>query len=258
MQPPVCVTSSGSPVLTCSSAPPPPVRTSLLPSTDQSPVCFSQSEQRKRRRKEYKRVNFFKELEEDEGGRFVGQMAVSFRKRGGASEKEESLILQDHSQKKRRRKEEGGASKSGAISLYTRVNGFRWVGWEVMWWRHFLSMWIWKDVIGCLCISSSSQNPLLLLHTDGISHTYNQEPGVFPLLSGQWRSSDIIPQFSSNHTVFKLWLSHAPLSPAPMLHLSAAAVETVLNWMRGGAHWNPQHPLRDQTAPPSLSSDHWY
>lgn len=120
--------------------------------------------------------------------------------------------------------------------------------------------------IGCLRVetslfisSSSSQNALLLLQTAGIAQTYSQS-GLSPFVSGQWCSSDIIAQFSSNHSVLRWRLSHAPFhaSPAPMLRLSAVAMETLLNWVRSGACWNPQHPLKDWTAPPSLSSDHWY
>ncbi|XP_037547745.1 proline-rich protein 14 [Nematolebias whitei] len=35
-------------------------------------------------------------------------------------------------------------------------------------------------------------------------------------------------------------------------------METILNWVRSGACWNPLRPLKDWTAPPSLSSDHCY
>ncbi|XP_017297315.1 cyclin-dependent kinase 13 [Kryptolebias marmoratus] len=225
----------GSPALTCSSPPIPPVRTSSSSSSpsssdrDESLSSFSQSGQRKRKRRR-RNNDGFNVPENSEGqkdGRFVGQMAVSFR---GGAEEEESLILHDFSQKKRRRKEEGGASQSeNAISVLVRKNGF----------------------------SSSSQNALLFLQTAGIAQT-NSQSGVFPVFPGQWR--DIITQFFSNNSDFHLWLSHAPfhVSPAPVLHLSAVAVETMVNWVRGGASSNPQQPLRDWTAPPSLSSDHCY
>ncbi|XP_030581613.1 uncharacterized protein LOC115777766 isoform X2 [Archocentrus centrarchus] len=48
------------------------------------------------------------------------------------------------------------------------------------------------------------------------------------------------------------------VSPAPMLHLPAATVEMVLDSVKGGACWSPLRPLKDWTAPPSLSSDHCY
>ncbi|XP_008299640.1 verprolin isoform X2 [Stegastes partitus] len=57
-----------------------------------------------------------------------------------------------------------------------------------------------------------------------------------------------------------LWLCSSSYSfnPAPMLRLSAAAVETLLESVRGRACSSPLRPLRDWTAPPSLSSDHCY
>ncbi|XP_024116941.1 uncharacterized protein wu:fi75a02 isoform X2 [Oryzias melastigma] len=44
----------------------------------------------------------------------------------------------------------------------------------------------------------------------------------------------------------------------PILHLSAVAIETLLDRWRGGASWGSLWPLKDWTAPPSLGSDHCY
>ncbi|KAI4787461.1 hypothetical protein KUCAC02_036448 [Chaenocephalus aceratus] len=80
--------------------------------------------------------------------------------------------------------------------------------------------------------------------------------------SGQWRFSDLT-SFSSNHGVLHIWSLYSSSSssdfrPGPMLRLSAVAVETLSEFVRGGTYGSPQRCLKDWTAPPSLGSDHCY
>ncbi|XP_008400805.1 uncharacterized protein LOC103460428 isoform X1 [Poecilia reticulata] len=159
--------------------------------------------------------------EEEEEERFVGQMAVSVRGRGGPEEEEaEHLVLHDFNQRKRRRRV--GQSEQGFSELLKK-NGY------------------------------SSQHALLPVQAAVIGQTCGQSQGL-AVLPGQWTFSDIITHLSSNRTHLQPWLQN----PAPVLHLSAVAMETVLDWVKGGACWNPLRPLRDWTAPPSLDSDHSY
>lgn len=108
--------------------------------------------------------------------------------------------------------------------------------------------------------SSSSQHASYLLQSAQSGRTCSQSEAL-TISSGQWRFSDLAPPLalSSNHSAFSLWLSSSLsyLNPAPMLRLSAVAVETMSESVRGGACGNPLWPLKDWTAPPSLSSDHW-
>ncbi|XP_043999829.1 uncharacterized protein wu:fi75a02 isoform X2 [Gambusia affinis] len=241
--------SGGPPRITCSSfasssASLPHVITSSSwsPSTSSdrinpTPSCsFSQSEQSRRgsegeevRKRKRKRShegflppgNEEEEEEEEEEEKFVGQMAVSVRGRGGPEDEEaEPLVLHDFNQKKRRRKV---SQSERGFSVLVKKNGY------------------------------SSQHALLPLRAAVIDQTCSQSQGLAVLL-GQWTFSDIINHLSSNRTHQQPWLQN----PAPMLHLSAGAMETVLDWVKGGAHWSPLRPLRDWTAPPSLDSDHSY
>ncbi|XP_053196103.1 proline-rich protein 14 [Scomber japonicus] len=163
-------------------------------------------------------------------------MAVSFRGGGGggggASEEEAPLTLHNFNHRKHRRREEGHASQSEkAISAVVRQNGYR-----------------------ATQVLHSSQHALHLLQ----SQTFSQS-GVFSVSSSQWHFSDFAPPFSlsSNHNALRLWLSPpSSVGSAPMLRLSAVAVETLAS-MRGGV-CGPRRPLKDWTAPPSLSSDHCY
>ncbi|XP_051267802.1 proton channel OtopLc isoform X2 [Dicentrarchus labrax] len=175
--------------------------------------------------------------EEEDAGRFVGRMAVSIR--GGAEEEEEEapLTLHNFIHRKYRRREEGGNGQSEKAVSVVRRNGYR----------------------APALHGSSSQNALLQSAQRG--PTCSQSEGL-SVSSGQWRFSDLpLPlPLSSNHAALHIWLCSAPssFSHAPMLRLSAVAVETMSETVRGGASWSPQRPLKDWTAPPSLSSDHCY
>ncbi|KAM7368503.1 hypothetical protein PAMP_012842 [Pampus punctatissimus] len=212
---------------------------------------FSQSEQRMRRRSSEEEegggrkrsknnhegrggafsvfpVNTAEEEEEEEAhaGRFVGRMAVSFR--GGGVEEEALLTLHNFNHRKRRRREEGNTGQSEkAVSVVARQNGYR------------------------VSHSFSSQNVVM--------QNFSQSD-VFSVSSNQWRFADFTTpvSLSSNHNTFCLWLSSpSSFNPAPMLRLSVVAVETLVS-VRGEACGSPLRPLKDWTAPPSLSSDHCY
>ncbi|XP_041826544.1 uncharacterized protein wu:fi75a02 isoform X2 [Melanotaenia boesemani] len=187
---------------------------------------------RKRRRKNHKEFseNGQKEKEEEEDGRFVGRMVVSFR---GGPEEEMALITL-HSFNHRRRDDRGASQAENAVTAIVRKNGY----------------------------SSPSQHALHILQSAQRSRTCNQSE-AFTVSSGQWCFSNMTPpiSLSTNHSRFCLWLSSAPyppFNPTPMLHLSSVAMETILEWVRGRACWRPLRPLKDWTAPPSLSSDHSY
>lgn len=67
------------------------------------------------------------EDEEEEVGRFVGRMAVSFRgggREGGAKE-ELPLTLHNFNHRKHKRREEGGTSQSEKAVSVVRQNGYR-------------------------------------------------------------------------------------------------------------------------------------
>lgn len=85
--------------------------------------------------------------------------------------------------------------------------------------------------------------------------------------SGRWRYSGFTPPSlhlppSTNRSALRLWL-RSPSSPpfsfptAPMLRLSKVAMDTLADIVKGEARWSPERPLKDWTAPPSLSTDHW-
>lgn len=108
--------------------------------------------------------------------------------------------------------------------------------------------------------SSLSHNSRMhLLQSSYNGQTCSQSEAL-SLSSGLWHFSDFrIPlNLSSNHSAFRLWLCSSSSSRlAFMLRLSAVAMEMMSELMRGGACGNPLRPLKDWTAPPSLSSDHW-
>lgn len=103
----------------------------------------------------------------------------------------------------------------------------------------------------------SSQHALHLLQSaqSGLANSQSEAPC---LSFSQWHFSDFIPPTSqsSNQTFSRLRLCSS-FSLAPMLLLSVVSVETVSEWLWGGAFGSPLRPLKDWTAPPSLSSDHW-
>ncbi|MEQ2179731.1 hypothetical protein GOODEAATRI_028173 [Goodea atripinnis] len=171
-------------------------------------------------------------------------MTVSFIGAEGA--KEESLLIPN--QRKRRRREGGASQSEKAFSVLVRKNGY--------------SPTSYKGVllITYFFISSSYfQHAVLHLQSAVIGQTHNQSKGL-SVSFGQWTFSDIIAPLSHNHIGCDPWLQKTTLSfnPTPMLHLSAVAMEAVLDWVKSGACCSPLRPLRDWTAPPSLSSDHWY
>ncbi|XP_031597767.1 uncharacterized protein wu:fi75a02 isoform X2 [Oreochromis aureus] len=178
-------------------------------------------------------------VEGEADGRFVGQMAVCVRG-GGDKEKEEPLTLYNFSQGKNRRPETGGSSQSErAINVFVRKNGYR---------------------VPLLQHSLSSQHALYILQS-AESLTSSQSE-LFTVPSGKWRFSGFTQPLapSSNRTAFHLRVCSASysVSPVPLLHLPAAAMEMMLDSVRGGACCSPLRSLKDWTAPPSLSSDHCY
>ncbi|XP_035464111.1 uncharacterized protein wu:fi75a02 isoform X2 [Scophthalmus maximus] len=193
--------------------------------------CFSQSDQRReggrdhkeevRGRKRKRKIREDKVQEEEHPGRFVGQMAVSFRE-GGGVEEEAPLTLHNFNQRGK-----GGAGqleKTGG--LISRRNGY----------------------------SSSSL---------GSAQTCSQSE-AFAVSSNQWWFSDFTPPISSLSALCLRFPSSSSsssppsFSTAPMLQLSVVAMETMLDSLRGGACGVPLRPLKDWTAPPSLSDDHCY
>nr|XP_033503092.1 uncharacterized protein wu:fi75a02 [Epinephelus lanceolatus] len=199
---------------------------------------------RKRRRKNHKE-NREEEDEEKDAGRFVGRMAVSFR--GGRGAEEEALLTLHKFNHKKHRREEGGSSQSEKAVSIVRQNGYRV---PLLLLPHSVS-------------GSSSQQALHLLQSAQRGQTCSQSE-AFDISSGQWRFSDITAplSFFSNPHAFHLWhlgfSSTSTFSPIPILRLSAVAVETMSESVRGGACVSPLRPLKDWTAPPSLSSDHCY
>ncbi|XP_075934401.1 uncharacterized protein LOC142933954 isoform X2 [Anarhichas minor] len=250
--------SSCSPALSCSPAHRPPVTASPSSSSSSSdgedsptpPPLFSslsQSAQRRRSREEEEEegrlrkrrknhrgrdVSIFPENrekdeeEEEDVGRFVGRMVVSFRK---GAEEEAPLTLHRFNHRKHRRREAGGAGQSEKAVSVVRQNGYR-----------------------APLLSSSSHHALHLLQSEALN-----------VSSGQWRFSDFTSplSLSFNHGAFHIWhlcSSSSSFNSAPMLRLSVVAVEMMSDSMRGGAIRSPLRILKDLTVPPSLSSDHCY
>ncbi|KAK5851459.1 hypothetical protein PBY51_023010 [Eleginops maclovinus] len=181
---------------------------------------LSQSEERRslikeevrgRKRKNHHRGREQKREEED-AGRFVGRMVVSFRRRRG-EEEEVPITLHKFNHRKQRRKEEGETGQSEKAFSVVRQNGFR-----------------------VLPHSSYSQHALHILQS-----THSQSEAL-NISSGQWRFSDLI-SISSNHCALHIWSlcssSATCFSSAPMLRLSAVAVETLSQSVRGGAYGSP-------------------
>ncbi|XP_022071210.1 uncharacterized protein wu:fi75a02 isoform X1 [Acanthochromis polyacanthus] len=200
------------------------------------PLSSAQSQQKRKRRRSHRGGEFpenreEEEEEKEEGGRFVGRMEFSCR--GG---EEELLTLHSYTQKKRRRREEGGASQSeNTISVIIRKNGCSWP-------------------------HPSSQHAVHILSSSHCGLTFNPS-GDFVISANQWFFSGWDPpfSFSSNHSASRLRFSASSFfNSAHMLRLSAVTMETMLDLVRGGACWRPLRPLRDWTAPPSLSNDHCY
>ncbi|XP_075993424.1 uncharacterized protein LOC142988221 [Genypterus blacodes] len=197
----------------------------------------------KRQRKEDGEGGDKKEKEEEGCRRFVGRMVVSFKRRRGAEEEEEApLTLHNYCTRPGGRGEEEEASQAEKTFSFTMThrNGYP------------QGPRIQKDS------SSSSQHALDLVQSAPTGWASSQS-GSLDLATGQWYFSDSSPFFSpsSNHSAFRLCLhaSSSLFSPAPILRLSAVAVET---FARGGACVHPLRPLRDWTAPPSLGIDHCY
>nr|XP_043867924.1 uncharacterized protein wu:fi75a02 isoform X3 [Solea senegalensis] len=221
-------TSVSIPLVTCSSLDSEQSHTPALLS------CLSQSEQSKefRGRKRRRKNRESDDNEDEDPGRFVGQMAVSFR--GGAEEA--SLTLHNVNAAKRRL--EGGQSEK-AVSVIGRRNGYR----------------------DPLSLHSSAPSLHLFQSAPSVRTCSQLEP--FFVLSGQWWSSDFAPPRSSNPPALSLWLDSSSSSlfsfrPASILRLSTDSVETFINLARDGVCGSPLRPLKDWTAPPSLSGDHCY
>ncbi|XP_005458407.1 uncharacterized protein wu:fi75a02 isoform X3 [Oreochromis niloticus] len=266
---PSVIASSSTSSFSCSTPPLPLVTisssSSVSSSSDSeesssSPFSSSsiQSQKRRRRRGEEETVSRRKKRRKNHQGefsvcpekkeekvegeadrRFVGQMAVCVRG-GGDKEKEEPLTLYNFSQGKNRRPETGGSSQSErAINVFVRKNGYR---------------------VPLLQHSLSSQHALYILQS-AESLTSSQSE-LFTVPSGKWRFSGFTQPLapSSNRTAFHLRVCSASysVSPVPLLHLPAAAMEMMLDSVRGGACCSPLRSLKDWTAPPSLSSDHCY
>ncbi|XP_062269472.1 uncharacterized protein wu:fi75a02 [Platichthys flesus] len=205
---------------------------------------FDQSEQRRgesrghedevRRRK--RKNKYVVEEEEEDAGRFVGQMAVSFR--GAGAEKEEGPITLHNFKHKKHRG--GGTSQSGKTVSVVRQNGYR-------------------PLLINGVLSSSSQDDVHLLQSAQSLQTCSQSE-AFAVSPSQWWFSDVTPRLTSNLSAFGLWLgsSSSSFNPASMLRFSVVTVETIMDSVRGGTCGNPPRPLKDWSAPPSVSSDHCY
>lgn len=106
--------------------------------------------------------------------------------------------------------------------------------------------------------TSSYQSSSHLLLT-----AHSSQSDTLELSSGRWRFSNILLPFSflSSHRTVHQWFSSSPLScmkPTLQLKLSRVAAEMIVESMRKGACGSPLRPLKDWTAPPSLSTDHWW
>ncbi|KAI3362529.1 hypothetical protein L3Q82_012830, partial [Scortum barcoo] len=242
--PPVTIPSSSS--LSSSSSdsedsPTPPVSSSLSQSEQRKRSRGDEEgegRRRKKRRKNHRRreMNISpenREEDEEETGRFVGRMAVSFRRgEGEGGEKEElPLTLHSFNHRKHKRREGGRHSQSQKTISVVRENGY-------------IAPLLLHSISSC-----SSQRGWTSSRSEALS-----------ISSGQWHFSELtLPlSLSSNHSTLNISLCSSALSPTPMLRLSAVAVETISESVRGGAYWSPLQPLKDWTAPPSLSSDHCY
>ncbi|CAJ1069827.1 nascent polypeptide-associated complex subunit alpha%2C muscle-specific form [Xyrichtys novacula] len=176
------------------------------------------------------------EEEEKDTGRFVGRMAVSFKRVGGGGEL--PLTLHNFNHRKRKRDDSRASHSEMALSMVRR-NGYRVL--------HRSS-------------SPSSQHALHLLQPAKSGYTSSQSEAL-NISSGQWCFSDLSSPLSpsANHSVLHLCLSSSPsFSLTPLLRLSVVAVETMSDRVRGGVCVRPLRSLEDWTAPPSLTVDHSY
>ncbi|XP_026154017.1 uncharacterized protein LOC113124998 isoform X2 [Mastacembelus armatus] len=196
---------------------------------------------RKRRKKNHRGGDLILNREEGEGeedsGRFVGQVAISFR---GAEEA--LLALHNYNQRKHSRREEGGTGQS-QNPVVIRQSGYR------------------ARTLLCSISRSPSQHALQRLQQAAQSGYISSQSEAFSVSSNKCFFSNFIRpiSFSSNHHAFLLWLCPFPPSCfSPALRLSAVAVATLSELVGGGRCENPLRPLKDWTAPPSLSSDHCY
>ncbi|KAK5878236.1 hypothetical protein CesoFtcFv8_023663 [Champsocephalus esox] len=232
---------------------------SLSQSEERRRSQLKEEELRGRKRKNHHR-------EEEHAGRFVGRMAVFFRG-------EEPITLHKFNHRKHRRREEGETDQSQKAVSVVRQNGFR-APPHSSYSQHALHILppthsqseapnISSGQSEALNISSGQSEALNI--SSGQSEALNIFSGQSEALnisSGQWRFSDLT-SFSSNHGVLHIWSLYSSSSssgfrPGPMLRLSAVAVETLSEFVRGGTYGSPQRCLKDWTAPPSLGSDHCY
>ncbi|KAK2818479.1 hypothetical protein Q5P01_024040 [Channa striata] len=201
---------------------------SYTPISRSKPSKSKQREEMMRVRKRRRKNCLIEGEEEEDAGTFVGQMAVSFtRQRGGAEEK---ALLTLHDFKHRRREQEEYGQSEKAVSVI-RLNGY----------------------------SLSSHHPLPRLQSTHIGWTGTpSEPASVSFVQCHSSSSTLSTSRLSNPSFSHQRLCCSSFSPSPMLLLSAVAVETMFRQLRGGACGSPLWPLKDWTAPPSLSSDHCY
>lgn len=121
--------------------------------------------------------------------------------------------------------------------------------------RCLISRYFWAPYSGS---TSSHQSSLHLLLT-----AHSSRSDTLELSSGRGRFSNVLLplSFLSSHRAVHQWFSSSPLSgmkPALQLKLSRVAAEMIVESMRRGACGSPLRPLKDWTAPPSLSTDHWW
>lgn len=139
---------------------------------------------------------------------------------------------------------------------------------------------IYSRLLPCCCCNLSSHHKVssikMFLHFPSSSSTssyqsssqlllaaHNSHSDSLELSSGRWRFSNILLplSFSSSRRAVHQWFSSSPLScmkPTLQLKLSRVAAEMIVESVRRGARGSPPRPLKDWTAPPSLSSDHWW
>ncbi|XP_040928959.1 uncharacterized protein wu:fi75a02 isoform X2 [Betta splendens] len=188
--------------------------------SEQRSICREQELREKRIMKN----NGSEGQEEDNGGRFIGQMRVSVR--GEAAKEEVFPTLHDV-----RRRNQGRVRDPQKAAATVRQNSYS-------------------------CLSESSQHVLYLLPSPRSGVDSCQSKALCVSLS-QWHFSDFLPPFSLSHsqTFSYLQLCSSPV-PTYMRCLSAVSMEMLSELLNAGAFGSPLRPLKDWTAPPSLSSDH--
>ncbi|KAF3848368.1 hypothetical protein F7725_014865 [Dissostichus mawsoni] len=181
---------------------------SLSQSEERRRGLLKEEELRGRKRKNHHRGR--EEEEEEHAGRFVGRMAVFFRG-------EEPITLHKFNHRKHRRREEGETDQSQKAVSVVRQNGFR-APPNSSYSQH-------------ACTSCRQPQPIRSAElSSGQSEALN-------ISSGQWRFSDLTS--SPPITAFCTYGAytpplHLPVLAAPMLRLSAVAVETLSECVRGG------------------------